>query len=104
MFVNEPAFSGMRGGRQEEDLGRDVLLRRSPLSISGELFQNAAVSISKRSRTTTHSAAAQRVALRCARWRIRRRVLARDDEAGHLAAAHGERGLKWLWSPVMRGR
>ena len=55
MFVNEPSFSTCAAaGRKKTSVGISSVFS-SPDSISGLSYQNAAVSISTRSRTTSQS-------------------------------------------------
>ena len=55
MFVNDPSFSTWdEAGRKKTSVGISSVFS-SPLSISGESYQNAAVSTSTRSRTTSQS-------------------------------------------------
>ena len=72
---------GVRGGGQEEDLGGDVLGAQLAGLDLRRVVQNAAVSISTRSRTTSQSSCASAVPLQPAVGRADRRVLAHDEVA-----------------------
>ena len=50
-----PVLLGVRRGREEEHLGRDVLGAHLTRSISGPSFHHVALSISEKSRTTSQS-------------------------------------------------
>ena len=65
MLVNEPLFSVCAAaGIRKTSVGISVV-RSSPVSISGASYQNEALSISWKSRTTSHSSCA--IASLCSR-------------------------------------
>ena len=59
MLVNEPAFSMCVAAGSRNTSVSMSSVRSSPVSISAPFFQNVAVSISWRSRTTSHFSAAR---------------------------------------------